>query len=215
MSAKICVSLANIGFEECLAAMQKYSLVELRLDLLSLEQEQITTLLQQKCPTIVTCRADQHNDTERLQHLLFAIDAGATYVDIEFESAIKYRQLLIERAQEKGCRVIISYHNFDCTPSKKELQNVVNQSITMGADLVKLVTFAHHSNDAAGVMSLYETCYPLPFIGFAMGEAGKITRIAAPLLGAPFTYAALTNGNATASGQLTAAQLETIFCNLI
>jgi 3-dehydroquinate dehydratase len=35
-----------------------------------------------------------------------------------------------------------------------------------------------------------------------MGKEAQITRIAAPLLGAPFTYAALESGRETAPGQL-------------
>ena len=39
-------------------------------------------------------------------------------------------------------------------------------------------------------------------IALGMGKKGKITRLAAPLLGAPFTYASPAAGSETGPGQL-------------
>jgi 3-dehydroquinate dehydratase type I len=116
----------------------------------------------------------------------------------------------MERAQAQHCKVIISYHNFENTPPLSELQSVVSQSVSMGADITKLVTAAHTASDAARILSLYEH-HSSPLTAFAMGAAGQITRIAAPFLGAPFTYAALAQGNATAAGQLSVAQMQEIY----
>jgi 3-dehydroquinate dehydratase-1 len=41
-----------------------------------------------------------------------------------------------------------------------------------------------------------------------MGELGKISRIVAPFLGAEFTYASLTDDNATAPGQISYQRLN-------
>jgi len=46
---------------------------------------------------------------------------------------------------------------------------------------------------------------------FAMGEAGQISRILAPLAGGYFTYASLEEGKESAAGQLTADQLREIY----
>jgi len=43
-----------------------------------------------------------------------------------------------------------------------------------------------------------------------MGQKGKITRVAAPLLGAPFAYASFKPGSETAEGQLDRKSLKTI-----
>jgi 3-dehydroquinate dehydratase len=43
-----------------------------------------------------------------------------------------------------------------------------------------------------------------------MGEEGKITRAAAPFLGAEFTFAALDESRATAPGQLSLEAMEKI-----
>ena len=41
-----------------------------------------------------------------------------------------------------------------------------------------------------------------------MGNKGRITRIAAPLLGSPFTFASLSKGKETAEGQIEKDILE-------
>ena len=43
-----------------------------------------------------------------------------------------------------------------------------------------------------------------------MGSKGRITRIAAPLLGSPFTFASISKGKETAEGQIEKDTLERI-----
>jgi 3-dehydroquinate dehydratase-1 len=47
-----------------------------------------------------------------------------------------------------------------------------------------------------------------------MGKKGRLTRIAAPLLGSLFSYATLSEGQETAEGQMTAASLERLLLEL-
>jgi 3-dehydroquinate dehydratase-1 len=51
-------------------------------------------------------------------------------------------------------------------------------------------------------------------IAFAMGEAGKMTRLQALVLGAPFSYAALSDRHLTAPGQFSATEMETMYHSL-
>ncbi len=44
-----------------------------------------------------------------------------------------------------------------------------------------------------------------------MGDAGRITRVAAPLLGSEFTFASPGEGRETAPGQMSASQLNAIY----
>jgi 3-dehydroquinate dehydratase-1 len=57
-------------------------------------------------------------------------------------------------------------------------------------------------------MSLYNSDKTI--IALGMGNLGKITRIAAPFLGAPFTYAYPTGRKRTAEGQFSIDKLEDI-----
>jgi 3-dehydroquinate dehydratase-1 len=183
-------------------------MVELRLDLMQIDEVEISQLLKRGVPAVVTCREGVYDQARRQQLLLFAIDNGAAYVDVEIEADEGYRKAIVEHAKEKNCKVIISYHNFENTPSSNELKDIISKSRNMGADIVKLITTAKNFNDNARVLSLYENEQDL--ICFAMGEVGKITRFACLFLGAPFTYASVSCGKEAAPGQLAVKDIESM-----
>ena len=206
---KICVSLGGIPFAECMQLASKWPLVEIRLDLLRLDPEKIDLLAMQCRQWIATCRPGNLSERERTVLLSAAIRSGATYVDIEYEAEPSYRQLLVDLAAQYRCKVIISYHNFDATPDMDTLNRIIRHSTIMGADCVKIAVTANSSVDCARVMSLYSEHDHI--VAFAMGETGKITRIAAPFLGAGFTFASADETHLTAPGQLTVSQMEKIY----
>ena len=210
LSNKICVSLGGMPFERCLQLASAWPLVEVRLDLIhQIDPEKIELLAGQCRQWIATCRPGNLTDDGRFELLKAAIRSGATYVDIEYEAESAYHQLLINLAGKHQCKVIISYHNFESTPDADILNRIIRHSIVMGADFVKLAVTANFPADSARIMSLYEQHEHL--VAFAMGEAGKITRIAAPFLGAAFTFASVDEAHLTAPGQLTASQMDEIY----
>jgi 3-dehydroquinate dehydratase-1 len=198
-----------MNFDECFKAIKKSQFAELRLDLLDLTDEQLRTLLSVKSKTIVTCRPGKHSDIERNNLLKKALDYGAGYLDVEYEAAEKYRDELVKYAHTKDKLVIISYHNWETTPSKKDLEKIIKNSRKWKADRVKIATTARSKDDAIRIMSLYEEYNNI--IAFCMGKVGMITRIAAPILGADFTFAASNPKLATAPGQLTVEELMDIY----
>jgi len=209
MNNKICVVLGGIPFHKCLKLASSYPLVEVRLDRLKVDPEKIEILSMQCRQWIATCRPGNMTERERTILLAASIRAGAEYVDVEYDAEPNYRNELINLAKRLKCKVIISYHNFESTPDIDSMDQIVQQSKGMGADLVKLVVTANSHNDCALIMSLYSTHDNL--LAFAMGEIGKITRIAAPFLGADFTYASVDEAHEIAPGQLTASQMEVIY----
>ena len=205
----ICVSLANINFQECIKAIGKAEFAEIRIDLLDLSEEQLKSLCSLKKKTIATCRRGKFDDPRRLELLKLAIDSGAGYIDIEYEAKPAYRRELINYARGKDVFVIISYHDFDRTPTTRDLINIIQQSFKWGANRAKITTMAKTPADCSRIMSLYEKNKNL--IAFCMGQMGTITRVAAPLLGAEFTYAALEPKLATAPGQLVVDEMLDIY----
>ena len=208
MNPKICVSIGEMPFITCLKLASAYPLVEVRLDLLKVDPENIDVLSMQSRQWIATCRPGTLTERERTVLLAASIRAGATYVDIEYEAAPEYRQTLIDLAKKLHCKVIISYHNFNETPNNTALHEIIVESKEMGADYVKLAVMANAFVDCAKILSLYGKYDNI--IAFCMGEIGKITRIAAPLLGAKFTFASVDEAHVTASGQLTVSEMETV-----
>jgi 3-dehydroquinate dehydratase-1 len=141
------------------------------------------------------------------------VEAGAAYVDIEIEAETLYKREIMQTARLQECQVILSYHNYENTPSRKQLETIIEQCFSQGADIVKIACQVHSEADSARILSLYD--YPNQLhqgkiTAIGMGEKGKITRLAAPLLGAPFTYASQSTGKETAPGQLDKDKLEKI-----
>lgn len=205
----ICISFGSITLSDLLERLKTTPLAEIRIDLLKLTSTQVAQVFGSHFNLIATCRPDTMGIEAQQQLLLTAIESGAAYVDIEEEAPSSFKKAMVEAAHAKGCRVIVSYHNYVETPNRATLHATISQMVDDGADIVKIATLAHTSADAARILSLYED--PIkPLVALAMGEAGRVTRIAIPLLGAPFTFAA-PQGAATAPGQFTDTEMETIY----
>ena len=205
----LCVSIGNMPALDCFKLASQYPLVEIRFDLLSDIAADNMHVLGLHCRQwIATCRPGNLTQQERTKLLAAAIYARATYIDIEYEAEPDYRQALMDLARQHSSKVIISYHNFETTPEIDALNDIIRQSKEMGADYVKLVTTATCAADCARIMSLYAQHDNL--LAFAMGAAGKITRVAMPFLGAAFTYVCADEAHKTAPGQLTAPEMEGI-----
>lgn len=203
---RICVSLGNIGFQECLAAVKKYPLCELRLDLADFSLAEINTLFKSGNKLVATFRPGKHGDEERKEMLLAAIRSGASYVDIEFQSPIQFQQYIIAEAQKQNCQAILSYHNFEYTPAKNYLEQIAQSCFDRGADIAKVACLIKEENDLAKLYKLYGCFNRL--IAFGMGEIGKESRIKSLELGAEFSYAALAPGKETAHGQMSFVEMK-------
>ncbi len=196
----ICVSLANINYKNLELKLTSFEMVEVRIDLLDFSNEELNRIFSKQISSIATCRSSKFSDKERLELLKSAIISGANYVDIEIDSPQSYIKELSLFAKQNNCKVILSYHNFEQTPNKIILQEIIDSAKEYNPAYIKIVTKAITKQDASRILSLYETNNNL--IAFCMGEIGKISRIASLFLGADFTYASLEKGNETASGQL-------------
>ncbi|HEX7539055.1 MAG TPA: type I 3-dehydroquinate dehydratase, partial [Syntrophales bacterium] len=82
----------------------------------------------------------------------------------------------------------------------------------LGADIVKIVTLANRVEDNLRVLELIPQALGVgqDIIAFCMGEKGRLSRVAAPLLGSCIGYASLEDGAESAPGQLTAERMKKI-----
>lgn len=204
----ICVSLSGLKTAEILNEIKELSMAELRLDLMDNSLADIEKIFRSHANLIATCRPNKLSDQERRKRLSAAIAGGAAYVDIENEAAQEWKSEIKEMAHQNRAKVIISSHNFEETPASTELISLVHAMQSQGADLVKLACQCNSKEDSARILSLYAHFTKLIAIG--MGPLGIVTRIAAPFLGAPFTFAAGKAG-ITAPGQLPYHEMQQIF----
>ena len=216
----ICTCIQNKNLEEIFSILEQgdIEMAEIRLDLCpELDEEDIESLFSgTDIPLIATCRiAGSASMQEAERRLRTAILAGAKYVDVELEAPAPMGKRLRRAARESGTTLIRSYHNFDETPDAETLAEMVTKCRVFGSDVIKVATMAHNPEDVARVMDLYGMTYPDgrtqeegTLVAFCMGEAGKESRLECLRRGAPFTYVSLGEGNGTAPGQWTLAEMN-------
>ena len=210
----ICVSLSAGRWESALNALRDVEMAEIRLDGFPTDASRLSEVFSFPRRLIATCRPGSLDEDERTALLIAAIAAGASLVDIELEAPAAGREKIIEKARACRCQVIVSYHNHERTPSSAELQKVRASCFAAGADIVKIACQVLSPSDCARILSLYadpEERFRGRLVAVGMGEMGILTRVAAPLLGAPFTYASFAPGMETAEGQLDRETLARIF----
>lgn len=143
---------------------------------------------------------------QRWEVLKDAVRRRAAYVDVELEDGDDEIAALKDLIRKKGCRtkLVCSYHDFQKTPSLKGLKSLYQACVKKGADVVKIVPYARTVEDNIRVFQLltWATKLEKDTVAFCMGEQGRLSRIAAPLFGAAFTFAALDEKSAAAPGQI-------------
>jgi len=208
----ICISLGNMSFEDCRKLVSREEFVELRLDLLNFTPDQVKELVALPGKKIVTCRKGDYDDNERNELFSHAIVSGVDYIDLELEMPEELRLAIITHARASDCRIIISHHDYSATPDKESLQGLIKKCREAGADIVKLACRVNEPADNIRLLTMFAESERLVIIG--MGKLGTITRIAGPLLGGLFTFAAPGEKLETADGQLTRDSLKQVY-NLI
>ena len=204
----ICVSIADVSVDEACSIIRQNEISEVRLDRISFGRSDLEKIFSSGL-TVATYRPLEGVDSgRRLEALTDAIKHGASYVDVEVESSDSFKSSVREAAAGTGCKVIISYHNYIKTPVMRELEQILLWCFESGADIAKIACQADSASDAARLLSLYSLGRPV--ISLGMGDAGRITRIAATMLGAPFTYASIDAEKKTAPGQIDSRSLRKI-----
>ncbi|MBQ1912079.1 MAG: type I 3-dehydroquinate dehydratase [Bacteroidales bacterium] len=200
----ICTSIQNKELDEILAILDsgEVEMAEIRLDRCPLEDEDIETLFSSSdVPLVATCRLSEEEAAPAL--LEMAIRAGAKYVDLEMEAPAAVGRRIREACREWGSVLIRSYHDFAGTPPLATLRSLLERARAFGGEIVKIVTTATCEADNETIKALYQEAEPGTLIAFCMGETGRASRLEALRQGAPFTYACLTEEEATAPGQWT------------
>lgn len=203
----ICTSIQNKELEGILEVLKGEEMAEIRLDRCALEEDDIRSLFEDTDkPLIATCRLSEEPQAPEL--LEMAIEAGAKYVDLEMEAPAAVGRRIREACRNYGTVLIRSFHDFTGTPPASVLESILERARTYGGEVVKIVTTATSKADIDAVMSLYATATPGTLVAFCMGELGRESRLEALKHGAPFTYASVSEEEATAPGQWTSAQMK-------
>ena len=219
----ICISILPETNEEALClltrALPEADLVELRIDRIG--QPDLPLLLHAgKARILVTNRRRDEGgffascENRRMALLREAVALGARFVDIEARtgSAAVGKLGRAIRAKKGKTRLIVSHHDLKGTPTRQTLMKRFKTCRLLGADIVKIVTLANRVEDNLRVLELIPQALGMgqDIIAFCMGEKGRLSRVAAPLLGSRIGYASLEDGAESAPGQLTAERMKKI-----
>ncbi|MBR1894150.1 MAG: type I 3-dehydroquinate dehydratase [Bacteroidales bacterium] len=205
----ICTSIQHKELQEILDLLDSgtVEMAEIRLDRCALEDEDIDLLFSASdVPLIATCRMNEESQAPEL--LEKAVRAGAKYVDLEMEAPAAVGRRIREACREYGTVLIRSFHDFTGTPPVEVLRSILERGRQFGGEVVKIVTTATCKADIDPMMELYREAEPGTLVAFCMGEDGRESRLEALRQGAPFTYACLTEEEATAPGQWTAEAMR-------
>jgi len=189
----ICYSLKTTDDIYCkfLAETRPDNAVEVRLDTCELSRDEIREIFSLERSSFLIAGFDcqyPSQATKGVEDLSYAILCGADYVDLGSGIPEAQRRWLISLAMNRGCKVILSYRNRMSTPDKERLNEFIDKSRLMGADIVKVVTAARSKEDADIITSLYEDYPPEILVAYATGEEGVNTRLLSYSKGAPLFY---------------------------
>lgn len=133
------------------------------------------------------------------------------YVDCELSNLPEHFQQLCEVAHKHNTKVIASFHNFTCTPSKDILHQKFTQAEEYGADVAKIAVMPKKLED---VLTLFHVTLEaknrlaIPLITMSMGGLGAITRMFGGLFGSTVSFA--VGQESSAPGQVPIEDLNTV-----
>jgi 3-dehydroquinate dehydratase type I len=226
---KICVPIqerTNAGVARTLRGLGSGAdMAEIWADWLVQEPDVIAWALAARVPFIVVVKSRSHKgrwragSSARARLLAKAARDGASWIDVDVAEG-KSISLLANELRGTCCGLIISHHDFAKTPTLVRLKDIVRRELALGADACKIATTVRNGQDLRALAELlvwFERIHAPKnkrIIVTGMGSAGVRARIAAPLLGAAWTYAARSARHRTARGQPTAARLRAAYALL-
>ena len=218
----ICVSvtganLAEIKEQAKVIKRLNPDIVEWRADCLKIEDEEKDTFeiaYALKCvhkalksyPLIFTFRSKEEGGTRHVNFQKYreyyhfvSLEAkknNVELVDIEMFGKRDVPGLddMISEMHDMGLKVIGSFHDFNRTPKRREILDILKTMEDRGADVCKIAAMPRHKGD---VFSIYNAAQDAdkelknPIIAISMGELGAITRVALTQTKSVLTFASL------------------------
>ena len=168
-------------------------LVEVRLDLLADAGRALRMAIPAwRIPVLLTARHPAEGGAKKLtpsrrRDLLMEFLPEAAAVDIELRS-IGTLQPLLRQAEERGLQRIVSFHDFDGTPSLARLRKVVATAQRAGADVVKIASQLRSPHDLAVLLELQSSVPGVALATMGMGPLGRVSRLALAAAGSQLNY---------------------------
>jgi len=217
---KVCVAIigstAGEMIDRAAEAIHDSPFLEFRLDYLEKPLAALPKLKQflaeQSVVTAVaTCRRAANGGkfkgtiAAELEVLQKAGASGFHLLDLELQTAESLKAADLEKLRARGVALIISWHDFQTT---KDLDGIFERIRPYEPEFIKIVSTAKSLADNVVMMRFLERTGDMAnMIGLCMGDQGIISRVLGVRAGSVFTFAAATQGEETAPGQIAARTL--------
>ena len=133
-------------------------------------------------------------------------------VDVELFTGENYVKELVETAEANGVYVIMSNHDFEKTPSKREIITRLCKMQELGAHIPKIAVMPNSADDVITLLEATKTMKTnyadRPIITMSMGGTGLISRLAGECFGSAATFGA--GSQVSAPGQIPVSELRGI-----
>jgi len=185
-------------------------IAEIRLDLIGTDTPwvaQAQRIETSGVPVILTLRSateggkSKLSNDQRLAILRDALD-HVSAIDVELKSGLA--PSLRPLTAKKGKALIVSFHDFEKTPTAAELETIIREA-ARNASIVKIATMIDSTSDIDVLGNLLSQDWGVPLCLLGMGSLGASTRTHFPHLGSCLTYGYLDAP--VAPGQLSARAL--------
>ena len=218
MKYKTCISVAENSPKKIKnklkESFKKSDYVEVRLDFLKTKDvpEALESIKKDLKKVVCTLRPKKEggkftgSEKERIAILKLIAEYNPFLLDVEFNTLNKNKELS-KYLKSTKTKLLVSWHDFKKTPKSSELKNKIKK-MSKFSNNVKIVSTAKSVDDATRMLELYNKTGKNNLISFAMGDAGKISRILCLYLGSPYTYVSL--GKAVAPGQFSVDEVNKI-----
>jgi len=152
------------------------------------------------------------NETQVIA-LYAAVCASKTIDLIDYELANGATQIaqVCDAAKANGIKLVLSYHNFSCTPDQETLAAKFLSAEQAGADVAKVAVMPRSLDDVLTLLAATREASKvvhIPVISMSMGSLGGITRMVGGVFGSALSFAVGAAGSAP--GQLPIEDLNAV-----
>lgn len=143
----------------------------------------------------------------------FVCDSGAVdMIDVQMFSGEEVIKEIISYAHSKNVIVVGSNHDFNGTPSQKQLMTRFQLMQHFNADIVKIAVMPKTTDDVLDLLlathKMVSKYAKVPVVSMSMSKLGVVSRISGELFGSAITFASA--GAASAPGQISVESMRMI-----
>lgn len=231
-SPKICIPVMASGKKELQNQMKRvlegpHDVIEWRADFYKeTEQESwiadalsVLREMAGETPLLFTFRTKEEGgersvsqEEYRRMNLAAADSGNADLVDLEWNRGSEFIRGIAKEVQQRGTKVIGSFHDFGKTPTKDRLLDILCGMQEIGVDITKVAVMPRSESDVLTLLDVSITMKDQyadrPYITMSMSRTGAVSRLCGALTGSAITFA--TAGKASAPGQMDAELVKSI-----